>query len=70
MPIVSDQIYSLGQEPLLIQYKAFEVLPEYFIVGPSSVEAYLYTGISLLPPIDMTCHDLISIRALSWISFD
>jgi hypothetical protein len=61
-PFVFDQVYTLGSAPLSIQYSSFKVLPNFFDVGPSSVEAYISDGLAIPPQIDLTCNCLFKIN--------
>ena len=71
MPVLLDQTYKLGSEPLNIVYAPFKVLPFNYTAPTSTVEAYiLATGAQLSTPIDLSCSCLTSVSQFPWITYD
>ena len=44
VPVIADQVYLTGSAPLVISFDTFKVLPIGYDAGPSTVEAYIFTG--------------------------
>jgi len=55
VPNIAEKVYIAGSSPLLITYDTFKVLPDGYNVGPSTEEAYIFTGTELPAYIDLTC---------------
>jgi len=55
VPNVADQEYITGSDPLTITYDLFKVLPDGYDVGPSTEEAYIFTGTELPDYLDLGC---------------
>jgi hypothetical protein len=70
VPVIADQVYLTSSAPLLISYDPFKVLPIGYDAGPSTVEAYIFTGSSWSTYIDLNSDFLTQISGLSWIQFD
>ena len=70
VPKICHQIYELGQAPLQILFGSFEVVPSYFDVGASRVEAFIYIGTSLPERIDLNCGCMIKVGDLDWVQFN
>ena len=54
----------------MITYDPFKILPEGYDVGPSTEEAYIFTGTEWPAYLDMSCNCLAKISGLDWIQFD
>jgi hypothetical protein len=70
VPVVNNQIYTLGSDPLIVQFDSFQTIPSNFNVGSSIIEAFVFTGSVLLSPIDLKCACLTSVNDLEWIQID
>ena len=44
VPYLEDKVYNVSSAPLLITYEPFRVLPSGYDAGPSTEEAYIFTG--------------------------
>ena len=44
VPNIAEKVYIAGSSPLLISHDQFKVLPDGYNVGPSTEEAYIFTG--------------------------
>ena len=44
VPYLEDEVYNVSSAPLLITYEPFRVLPNGYDAGPSTEEAYIFTG--------------------------
>ena len=70
VPVIENKNYLMGSSPLLIAYETFKVLPSGYDIGPTTVQAFIYTGAALLNKIDLTCSCLTDISTLDWITLN
>ena len=70
VPAIENKNYLMGSSPLLIAYETFKVLPSDYDVGPTTVQAFIYTGAALPKKIDLSCSCLTNVGTLDWITLN
>ncbi len=70
VPTITHKQYTQGSAPLTIIYDKFLVLPLGYDAGPSSIEVYLFVGVTLPERLDLTSDSLTRATDLDWLSLD
>ncbi len=70
VPIIPNQKYTQNQAPLAIPFEPFQVLPNDYVVGTNTVDAYIYTGTTIPNRIDPSCVCMTKVTDLDWIALD
>ena len=68
--MISDRIYILKSEPLLIKYEPFQLLPKNYDFGPYSIKAFVFYGHVLPTKLDLLCDCMKNTKDLDWITLD
>lgn len=67
VPTIPNQVYISNSQPLVILYDSFKIIPQYFDVGNTQVNAFIFKGTTIPQNINLTCDCLEDINDLEWI---